>query len=119
MHSALSGSMSGAGGDNGDVDSMFATQLFTLIVKWMSEAAHFTLNVGRTSKTRLAQRLALPLAPDLARLITFMLSPSGGRSRLVPLTLVKEQNKKHVLFYIYNASHAEAAQSQLYLAYIR
>ena len=109
-----------AGGGDVDTDAVFTSQLFFMVVRWVAESATFTSGVsGRSSKTRLAQRLALPLAPHLARLITFMLSPAGGRARLVPLSIVKEPNKKHVLLFIYNASQAEASQSQLYLQYIR
>jgi len=108
--------------DNGgsDFDAIFCNQIFSLILSWVVQAASFTSHPGiRSSKTRLAQRLALPLAPHFARLITFMLSPASGKSRLVPLNIAKEKNKKHGLLFIFNGAEREATQCQLYLQYIR
>jgi len=48
-----------------------------------------------------------------------MLSPAGGKSRLVPLSIASESNRKHILLFIFNGSQPEASQSQLYLQYIR
>ena len=55
----------------------------------------------------------------IKQLLTFMLSPAGGKSRLVPLSIASESNRKHILLFIFNGSQPEASQSQLYLQYIR
>jgi len=100
-------------------DSIFATQIFYMLLHWVAEAVSFGQQPAvRTAKTRLAQRLALPLAPHFAQLITFMVSPVGGKARLVPLSIAREINRKNILLFIYNGCQYEAQQIQLYLQYL-
>lgn len=102
-----------------DFDSIFATQIFYMLLHWVAEAVSFGQQPAvRTAKTRLAQRLALPLAPHFAQLITFMVSPVGGKARLVPLSIAREINRKNILLFIYNGCQYEANQIQLYLQYL-
>jgi hypothetical protein len=90
-----------------------------MLLHWVAEAVSFGQQVGvRTTKTRFAQRLALPLAPHFAELITFMVSPVGGKARLVPLSIAREINRKHILLFIFNGCQYEATQIQLYLQYL-
>ena len=53
---------------DGDFDSIFSSQIFSMVLKWVAQASTFTVQPGvRSSRTRLAQRLALPLAPHFAQ----------------------------------------------------
>ena len=105
--------------DSLDFDSIFASQIFYMLLHWVAEAVSFSQNqTVRTPKIRLAQRLALPLAPHFAQLITFMVSPVGGKARLVPLSIAREINRKHILLFVFNGCQFEAQQIQLYLQYL-
>ena len=47
-----------------------------------------------------------------------MVSPAGSKARLVPLSIAREINRKHILLFIFNGFQNEAQQMQLYLQYI-
>ena len=61
---------------DGDFDSIFSSQIFSMVLKWVAQASTFTVQPGvRSSRTRLAQRLALPLAPHFAQEIVTDIFP--------------------------------------------
>ena len=61
---------------DGDFDSIFSSQIFSMVLKWVAQASTFTVQPGvRSSRTRLAQRLALPLAPHFAQDIVISKRP--------------------------------------------
>ena len=62
---------------DGDFDSIFSSQIFSMVLKWVAQASTFTVQPGvRSSRTRLAQRLALPLAPHFAQDIVISKKPN-------------------------------------------
>ena len=92
---------------DGDFDSIFSSQIFSMVLKWVAQASTFTVQPGvRSSRTRLAQRLALPLAPHFAQDIViskrpkwkvqgssdpyhFIFEINVGKSRIRPATRLK------------------------------
>ena len=122
---------------NVDYDNAFAINIFNILLYWSSEASRFdtkipwvtkyntesslnrlTRNYSRKSKLARRLMLKLPLSEQFVTLINFMLSPQGGKSRLVPLKLVKEPERKNILLFIFNGAEREAEQVQLYLHYL-